>query len=396
MIKFPYKAKALKVEQPLGTYYATVLPAELLLDVCFSDRLKAHKVEGGTYVLEGTQRLLDEKRLKAIGGFISRIDSAFPNAIILAANSRLLDGLIEESQDARWTVEVNSDCGDFTITIPTKEKLCAIIDGQHRLFSFAYAPERLNMSLVCSVFFDLPKPFQAQLFATINSTQKPVDKSQTYELFGYNISEESESYWSPDKLAVFFARRLNTMDDSPLKGKIAIAPEADAPLQLMAAGDDWQVSMATVVEGILRLISTNPKQDSNELLDSQPKKRSDLAGSKRTDRSPLRPLYIAENDKLIYLIIFNFLTVCQNLFWSKARDGSFIVKTVGVQALFDVLRSIAPVVISKQNASVPFFSAALSAAGEIDFATGDFRNASGSGRTAIRNAIQERLALPLD
>jgi DNA phosphorothioation-associated DGQHR protein 1 len=201
MIEFPYKAKALKVEQPLGTYYATVLPAELLLDVCFSDRLKAHKVDGGTYVLEGTQRLLDEKRLKAIGGFISRIDSAFPNTIILAANSRLLDGLIEESQDTRWTVEANSDCGDFTITIPTKEKLSAIIDGQHRLFSFAYAPERLNMSLVCSVFFDLPKPFQAQLFATINSTQKPVDKSQTYELFGYNISEESESYWSPDKLA---------------------------------------------------------------------------------------------------------------------------------------------------------------------------------------------------
>jgi DNA phosphorothioation-associated DGQHR protein 1 len=396
MITFPYKAKALRVDQPLGTYYATVLPAELLLDVCFSDRLKAHKVEGGAYILEGTQRLLDEKRLKAIGGFISRTDSAFPNTIILAANSRLIDGLIEESEDSRWSVEANQDCGDFTITIPTKEKLSAIIDGQHRLFSFAYAPERLGMSLVCSVFFDLPKPFQAQLFATINSTQKPVDKSQTYELFGYNISEESESYWSPDKLAVFFARRLNTMDGSPLQGRIAIAPEADAPLQLMAAHDDWHVSMATIVEGILRLISTNPKQDSNELLDSEPKKRSDLARSKRTDHSPLRPLYIAENDKLIYLIVSNFLIVCKDLFWSKAQDGSFIVKTVGIQALFDVLRFIAPVVLSKQNASVQFFSTTLLRAGEIDFSTGDFRNASGSGRTAIRKAIQERLALPLD
>jgi hypothetical protein len=46
------------------------------------------------------------------------------------------------------------------------------------------------MSLVCSVYFDLPRPFQAQLFATINSTQKRVDRSLTYELFGYNIVEE--------------------------------------------------------------------------------------------------------------------------------------------------------------------------------------------------------------
>src|ERR1035441_5814160 len=105
MIAFPYTAKALKVVQPLGTYYVTVLPAELLLDVCFSDRLKAYKVDGGTYVLEGTQRAVDEKRLRAIGGFISRVDSAFPNSIILAANSRSADGLIEEASNSRWSVE---------------------------------------------------------------------------------------------------------------------------------------------------------------------------------------------------------------------------------------------------------------------------------------------------
>jgi DNA phosphorothioation-associated DGQHR protein 1 len=391
MIEFPYRAKALRVEQPLGIYYATVLPAELLLDVCFSDRLKAHKVEGGTYVLEGTQRLLDEKRLKTIGAFISRNDSAFPNSIILAANSRAADGFIEEASDTRWRVEWNEPCGDYTITIPTKQKLSSVIDGQHRLFSFAYAPDRLSMTLVCSVFFDLPKPFQAQLFATINSTQKPVDKSQTYELFGYNISEESESFWSPDKLAVFFARRLNTEDDSPIKGRVAIAPESDASLQRTAIDGGWQVSMATVVEGIIRLISSNPKQDSNELLDLEPKRREILSGSKRIDRSPLRGLYLEENDKLIYLIISNFLAVCNELFWKSAPEGSFIIKTVGVQALFDVLRLLSPRVIERKDASVSFFRKLLSAASEIDFATEAFRNASGSGRTAIRRAIEERL-----
>ena len=46
------------------------------------------------------------------------------------------------------------------------------------------------MELLCAIFVDLPKPFQAQLFATINSTQKPVNKSLTYEMFGYNVDDE--------------------------------------------------------------------------------------------------------------------------------------------------------------------------------------------------------------
>jgi hypothetical protein len=58
----------------------------------------------------------------------------------------------------------------------------------------------------------------------LNSTQKRVDKSLTYELFGYNISEEKEEYWTPDKLAVFLTRKLNTEENSPLSGRILIAP----------------------------------------------------------------------------------------------------------------------------------------------------------------------------
>src|SRR5690606_26453257 len=106
------------------------------------------------------------------------------------------------SPSSRWTAtEVEGDL--CSVTIPSAKKLAAVIDGQHRLFGFVDAkPERLTMNLLCSVFLDLPKPFQAQLFATINSTQKRVDKSLTYELFGYNIDDEAENLWTPDKLAV--------------------------------------------------------------------------------------------------------------------------------------------------------------------------------------------------
>ena len=71
MPTYPYEVPALQVDQPMGTYYVALLPAALLLDVCFSDRLRAYKEEDGPYRLAGTQRGIDEKRLKAIGSFVS-------------------------------------------------------------------------------------------------------------------------------------------------------------------------------------------------------------------------------------------------------------------------------------------------------------------------------------
>lgn len=410
MIKYPYKTPALRIEQPLGVFYVAVLPAELLLDVAFSDALSATYVPGSqSYTLDGTQRLPQPKRLDPIAEFINRTDAALPNAIILAANYRKEDGLIEEEpdsidsdegeepppaggQDRRWdVVETGKDV--FELTIPTPSKLAAIIDGQHRLFAFARAmAPRRDMSLLCSIFLDLPKPYQAQLFATINSTQKPVDKSLTFELFGYNIAEEDNAFWSPDKLAVFLARRLGTDPTSPLKGCVVIAPKRDKVLDEISKGAAWRVSTAVVVEGIMRLFTTNPKRDTNYLMLSEGNKRSALRTEGRKDKSPLRDFYLDGNDALIYEAVKNFLAACEKLFWSKAAPGSFIVKTVGIQALFDVLRKrIEAIVVHERDIQVQRFEKLLAPASAIDFSDVSFRNASGSGRSAIRRAIEARL-----
>lgn len=402
MLTFPMEVKALRVEQPIGVYYVTVLQARVLLQVAFSDVLSATLRDGEDYYdLDGTQRLMNPKRLQMIADYINRPDSAFPNSIILAANFRQEDGLIEDDDleiekghpDAtgrRWSVE-ESDDGCCTLTIPTKEKLAAIIDGQHRLFAFVNArPQRLDMNLVCSVFLDLPKPYQAQLFATINSTQKPVDKSLTYELFGYNIDEEDEKFWSPDKLAVFLTRKLGTDEKSPLKGRIVIAPKKDEALARLTSGVSWKVSTSVVVEGVMRLFTSNPKKDTANLLDTERKKRSALA-SLRQDRSPLRSVYLDNQDAVIYAMTLNYLNACEDVFWARARAGSFITKTVGIQALFDVLRGQAKEAYEGRDISAKYFTKRLRPAGAIDFSEEQFRNASGSGRSLIRRAIEGKL-----
>jgi DNA phosphorothioation-associated DGQHR protein 1 len=308
----------------------------------------------------------------------------------LAANLNEEDGTIEEDEGARWSITERQGCDSYNVVIPSSKKLAAIIDGQHRLFAFKFsAASRLDAQLICSIFVDLPKPFQAQLFATINSTQKPVDKSLTYELFGYNIAEESEKYWSPDKLAVFLARKLNVESGSPLKNRIVVAPLNDFSVGVsFPQGTPWKVSMATVVEGILRLISSNPRRDTNALLTPRPNERKILQKVVPKDKSVLRSAYIEGNDQLIYLTVQNFLEACNAVFWTHVKDGSFIIKTVGVQALFDILRKLTPKALEKKDVSVPFFLNELSPASQIDFAGEHFKNASGSGRIEIRRAIE--------
>lgn len=404
MIQFPIEVNALRVVQPIGEYYVAVLPANVLLEVAYSDVLSARSgLDGRPYELEGTQRLVQKQRLQSITDYINRTDAAFPNAVIVAANFRQEDGLIEDDEsesveqsvdkiNKRWTVEERND-GCYVLRIPTSSKLAAIIDGQHRLYAFANARfERLEMNLVCSIFLDLPKPYQAQLFATINSTQKRVDKSLTYELFGYNIEEENDKFWSPDKLAVFLTRRLSTDIDSPLKGKIVIAPKKDNVLSDLNQDASWKVSTAVVVEGIMRLYTSNPKKDTTNLLDGNRKERTALK-EMRNDRSPLREAYLNTQDKVIYKMTLNFLLACDQVFWQRAQQNSYIIKTVGVQALFDIFRIIAGDSYQSQNISINYFINRFGLAKDIDFSTETFRNASGSGRTTIKNAIASTMGL---
>lgn len=397
MVTFPLSVPALRVVQPIGVYYVAVIPAEVLLQVSYSDKLTAKwDAERSIYVLEGTQRPLQEKRFQQIAEYISRADSAFPNTIILAANFRQEDGLLETgpdeasqsgTPDPRWSISDGVD-GSAMLTIPTKEKLAAIIDGQHRLLAFAQVknPDRLKMQLICSVFLGLPKPFQAQLFATINSTQKAVDKSQTYELFGYNLEDEDPEEWSPDKLAVFITRRLGTDSESPLKGRVVIAAETDEELKTLGAEANWRVSTAVIVDGVLRLISSNPKRDTAAMLEGSRKPRAILSQG-RIDRSVLRELYLAGQDEVLYILTRNYLNACEKIFWRGAPKDSYITKTVGVQALLDVLKLVAKNANEDRDISVSRFEGTLKPAADIDFAADAFKNASGAGRTTIKRAI---------
>ena len=98
-------------------------------------------------------------------------------------------------------------------------------------------------------------------------------------------------------------------------------------------------------------------------------------------------------DAVVYQMVKNYVFACQEVFWKKAKPNSFITKTVGVQALFDILRLLAAEAYETKVISSSAFANKLRGAAGIDFSEDQFRNASGSGRSLIRRAIERRAGI---
>lgn len=394
---------AIRILQPLGEFYIAAIPANFLLKVCFSHRYsRLYADNSGRVEDKGHQRRLDQTRLEEISNYLQTQEAVLPGTIIIAANctpeGQILDPVVEEELNARrWNVisSGNDDREVVKIRIPTDEKLAAIVDGQHRLYGFVDLPDELRkMSLPCAIFLDLPTPQQATIFSTINFNQRPVNKSQTYELFGYNLDDEPEKSWSPDKLAVFFARKLNADENSPFRDHIKVAAQDDRILDKISIErqNEWSVSTATIVEGILLLISKNPKED-RDILHRDPvdvRTRKTLRDIPLTGlKPPFRDLYLSiDRDILIYKTLVNYFSAVKLVFWAdlKTDNKSLIRKTAGIQALFHVFKELLPKQLSELDLQESTWTAILEKARILDFSNSVFES-SGKGRKRIQDAI---------
>ena len=388
---------AIPVNHPIGVFYLTAIPASVLLKVCFSSphkRLNA-EVDGSVQDI-GHQRRLDCKRLVAISRYLETQDATLPGTIILAANSNMSGesvGTSDSKANLRWRVERRDD-DIVDLVVPTTEKIAAVVDGQHRLMGFEdLSGELVEMKLPCAVFLDLPTAQQASIFATINFNQKPVSKSQTYELFGYNLEDEPESSWSPDKLAVNFARRLNVDAESPFRGHIKVAAIDDRVLDDVSkeAKQEWLVSTATIVEGILSLITNDQKRDRDILnrVSVGERKRSLLSKQVVFAREPppFWQLYIeSDRDIVMYKTLINYWAAVSEVLWSE-QGSAVLHKTSGIQALFRVLKDLLPMQIKQKDLSKTSWKSVLSKAVKICFSNAYFTESSGRGRARIQDAI---------
>ncbi|WHT40840.1 DGQHR domain-containing protein [Myroides sp. mNGS23_01] len=236
-----------------------------------------------------------------------------------------------------WFIEKEENCNNLFLCIPEDVINGVVVDGQHRLFSFKGLNEEMlkKYELICTLYLDLPTPYQAYLFATINMNQRKVNKSLAYELYGYDLDEDFANMWSPEKLAVFLTRKLNVDNQSIFKGRVLLIANS----AIINNRDDfrWTVTTATVVEGILKLITSNTKRDFDFLHKLKESQRDRKKLEVLSSRAPLRTFYLEQNDLLIYTIVLNFFNASYSMLF---EEGNLLFKNIGIQVQFEVLKRL--------------------------------------------------------
>lgn len=385
MIDFPYRVPAIKVEQPLGDFYVVALSAEFLLQTCYTIKAEiledSDEDEGVSYLgsivnkLKGNQRIRSTKRLKEIKNYTETVDASFPNSIILGANY-FEDGTLVTDPELRWNIvetEIEDGRKLYELVVPTNTALASIIDGQHRVFGFTESNAK-DMMLPCSVYTDLPLPYHARIFSNININQKRVDKNLAYNLFQFDMEQGEAKTWSPETLAVYFTRVLAKEEQSPFYGKIKLG--------LINSTSETSISMASVIDGILSLITNNPKLDREEMHKVPLKERERNLITTNIAHGPLRKLFIDNKDKTLFDIIQSYFNALKNTLWSYP----VFQKTLGVHASFDFLRAIIASGVEINDLNQKYFESLLVQAKEVDF-DDSFYGIQTKLRSRLRNTL---------
>jgi DNA phosphorothioation-associated DGQHR protein 1 len=380
------KYNILEIKQPLGTFYVFKISAFELLQLVDTDPYYI-TLKNNKFSTEGIQRRFNEDRSREIAKFLKSKESALPNSIIIAGNTKLLE---EHNQ---WEIkkEINNNCSNHYLEIPELQINGTVIDGQHRLFSFKHLSieEQKNYELLCTLYLDLPNPYQAYVFASINMNQRKVDKSLAYELYGYDLDDEDSSKWSPEKVSVYLTRKLNLDEQSIFKGHILLAANNDEILEELSGSNssEWSISTSAMVEGVLSLITNNAKNDRDQLQMRFEKERNRSVLSKIRSSAPLRKYYLENNDLLTYTILINYFKASYD---SLYKVNSILFKTVGIQVQFIVLNKILKKIDEDKNISVEYFreksNEYLSKVEYIDFGDSFFQ-LSGIGKTRMKNTL---------
>ncbi|VGL58249.1 DGQHR domain-containing protein [Klebsiella pneumoniae] len=386
-----FSGPSLRVKQPFGDFYVFSIPAKLLVKVCYSFAAKY-----GDEALTGVQRGINKERVKAISNFFSTKNAMFPTSVILSAD---LDSEGKRPKKP-WFIDNSSN-----LVIPTDDENASIVDGQHRIEGLKKAIQDGTLDddfdILCAVYFELPAPKQAEVFATINFNQQKVDKSLAYQLFGYDLDAEDSKYWSPDTLAIYLTRLLEQEDKSVFKGHIDFGMKKIIPrdeseeLQsdsLKEPKEDWTVSTSTIVQGITSLISTNVTGDRYYLHQKRLFKKDRAILNDKKSNAPFRKQYIEYKDGQLYDILIGYFSLCKAKFWDNNKIG-FMTKTIAIQALFDLLKLIMKDLNSLQKElSEENITPYLLRINE-DKLIGMKISFSGIGRTEIKNLLKNECGL---
>jgi DGQHR domain-containing protein len=189
-----FSGRAMLVEQGRHRFFSTVLPSDVLAHACVVEPRNENPIDG-------FQRLLDERRARAIAKYIDSGFGTVPGAIVLSAQTRA-------------HLRFDRDSGELTFRADPRAFL--IIDGQHRVFGFRLAKKAVSAPVV--IYNRLTRAQECRLFMDINTKQKPVPGELLLDIRRLSEIESKTDALLHDVFDLFFQR-----EDSALNGFLSPA-----------------------------------------------------------------------------------------------------------------------------------------------------------------------------
>ena len=205
------------------TFYAFLIRPDELLKIAYVGHRASRTVDN----IRTYQRMLQPKRLKRISEFINA-GGKFPTNIVVNLKTQRNK---QTNRNRPLRFEEKQKIGDESfgvLHLPAQYASAWIIDGQHRLYGYAYARttngfNHDHSTVPVLAYENLPAEKEMNLFIDINSKQVRVTTSLLMELY-------SELHWdSQDPREAFqallsrLASRLNSDPTSPLFDRVIVS-----------------------------------------------------------------------------------------------------------------------------------------------------------------------------
>lgn len=309
---------ALRVTQPIGDLFVASIEYDVLVRISHFDVRRVMRDMRDVERYLGIQRPLHEGRVIELEAYVNFLDATFPSSIILAID----DEYASYDEKRKMLTLRNYKVGERSPSIAISE-IARVLDGQHRIAGL----EKFRgaaFGLPVTIFIGSDIADQAYIFTTVNLEQTKVSKSIAYDLF------ELARTRSPQKTCHNIAVALDRDDGGPFFKRIKRLGFATPDRKFET------LTQATFVEGILPLISIEPKQDRDRLLRGE---KLEKARNSEGRRLVLRNLFIEEKDTVIAKIINNYFDAVRSRWedaWNFRGQGRILNRTNGFRALMRV------------------------------------------------------------
>ena len=217
------KVLATKARMGGETIYTFLISPDELLKIAYIGHRSSRNIDN----IETYQRMLQPIRLKNIANYINN-GGKFPTNIVLNLKKFKKRPLVFEKKASLG----NETLG--TLSLPDTYASAWVIDGQHRLYGYAYAREKPGFnndlsSIPVLAYENLPPEREQELFIDINSKQVKVPTALLVELYA-NLHWESDDTGKAHQAVLSrLVAQINSEHGSPFFDRIVMTGKRKTP-----------------------------------------------------------------------------------------------------------------------------------------------------------------------